>query len=366
MRAPRFLAFAPLLLALCLPLGSAWAKNLLPTPQDHEAALRIERLPSNNPIDRLVQILSSLEFSDGALFVLAGPEPILVEQILNEKNRIYLDYLAALPATDLSDLRSGRTVVRTKEGWSKRETEKLIVMAERLGIKKPKKLESIRIGVIPGLKVQVELVGKKGSAKTELAYSTTPEREERARDTLTAYFGARPLEITSGPGSKIPLEDCSFEKKESLGTDWQLSTLVEKGSPLPLAEVALDRDVVIDGRSSLRFHSDDESRSWLGVSQSVTVSPDMPVVLRGHYKIRNVRRERDQQRIFHARMLFTDSGGNPVGSPITEEITLMDTDWREFVLRGTVPQSASYVRVEIACTMSGTAWFDAFSMTVGF
>jgi hypothetical protein len=274
--------------------------------------------------------------------------------------------MRSMPATELSDLRAGQTVVRTKASWSKRETERLIDMASEFGLKKPTKLASIRIGVVPGLKVTAELVGKKGNYRTEFAFSTTPERENSARERLTRHFGARPAEIASGPGSKLPLEDSSFERKESLGSLWILETLVEKGSPLPMAEVALDRDVVLDGRASLRFHSDAGSRSWLGVSQAVTVSPGMPLLVKGHFKARNVRAERDQERIFRARLVFTDASGNMLDLPVSQDFAMSDTDWREFQLKGVVPSGAGYVRVEMACTMSGTAWFDAFTMTIGF
>jgi hypothetical protein len=352
------------LLALLTP-RPVLAAVPVPSDSDRQAAEQVSTMTSGSPIDRLVQLLSALDLDEGALYALAGVEPILVSQVEDPSTRLLLEYLKSLPATELSDLRAGRTVVRSKDAASDRERGKLVDLADAFDLKKPKKIEAIRIGVVPGLKMRVELVGKKGNLEVELAWSATPDREARARDELARVFGAPPAEITSGPGSRLPLEDPSFEKSESLGSTWALPLLFEKGSSLPLGEVALDRDVVLDGHFSLRFHSDDQTRAWSAVSQPVTVMPGTPLVLHGHFKARGVQAQRDQEKLFYARMVFTDFNGRTVGQPVVEPITLSDCDWREFTLEGTVPAGAALVHVEAACTMSGTAWFDAFSLEVG-
>lgn len=352
--------------AFFLPAAHATANAPVPTAADEMAAKQVARMPSDSPPARMVQLLEAMDLGRAALFSLAGLEPLLVEQLVDSKKRAVLQYVSELPATELSELRAGQTVVRSQASWSSLEEEALVEVARTYEIKKPKKLERIRIGNMSGRSMRFELVGKKGEVSTEFADAPTPEREEWAMDRLTAHFGARPPGITSGPGRRLPLEDGSFEEQSSLGTTWELQTAVRRGSGMPQAEVNLDHREVLDGTSSLRFYSDDSTRSWQQVVQRIPVAPGTPLVLRGHVRKHHVVLERDQERRFHVALRFFDASGAPVGQPERTRIDQGDMDWQEVVVRAHAPPEATAVEVVVACTLSGTAWFDGFTLEEDF
>jgi len=356
-----------ILAIMLLPASvGAVANAPVPTAQDRALADGVARMNDASPADRMVKLLQALELEDAALFVLAGPDPILVEQVVEEETRAVLTYMRDLPATELSDLRAGNTVVRRAEGWSKLETNHLVELATIAEIPKPKKLESVRIGIITGRHMRFELFGTKGDTEILFALAPTPVREERARRELTKHFGARPAEITRGPGTRLPLEDASFEEQASLGGEWQLEPCVTRGSTIPEAQISLDTGDTLDGHSSLRFHSDSKTRYWPQLAQRVTIAPGTPLVLRGHVKAHYLRKERDQERIFRMAMEFEDIAGNPVGTPVEAPLQTGDMDWREFVVKGVAPLEADYVKIVLSSTVSGTAWYDGLSLEIGY
>ena len=355
-----------MLLALLWPGLAGAVVAPMPTPQDRASAELVARMPDASPEDRVAKLLRADELGEAALFVLAGPNPILVDQVVDPRTKMVIGYLRALPATEMADLRSGNTVVRHRAGWTEAELQRLVELATALALKKPSKVQSVRIGVITGSNMRLELIGKKGSASLEFAIAPTPVREERARERLTKHFSARPAEVTRGPGTRLPLEDASFEDPASLGGVWAMPTCVERGGAIPTAQVALDADVALDGRSSVRFHSDADTRHWPQVSQRVTIAPGTRLVLRGHVKADYLRRERDQERLFRLALQFLDIAGNPVGKPVEAPLQLGDMDWRQFVVAAEAPFEADLVEVVLACTVSGTAWFDGLSLEIGY
>lgn len=358
---------AAALLALCLAItpGHATANAPVPTEADRAAAERVARMGADSPPERLVQQLDALKLSEGGLFVLGGLEPVLVEQVINPKSRQVLEYVATLPGTTQSELRSGETVVRTTAIWSKRERAYLEDIADTWGLKKHKKLKYMRIGNLSGRSMRFELVGKKDEMSIELALGDLPVRQEKALKKLTAHFGAQPPPITSGPGSRLPLVDGSFEKDTSLSTTWRVEKAIELGGPLPAAEVSLDRNEVLDGSASLRINSDASTRHWDMVTQVVPVPGGTPVILRGNVKARRVVRERDQDRRFFMGLQFLDGAGSVVGENILP-IDSGDMDWRDYALHARAPDGATAARLVLVCTMSGTVWFDGLTLEVGY
>jgi len=338
----------------------------VPTAQDRALAESVARMNDASPTDRVVKLMKAAELERAALFVLAGYDPILVEQLVDEETRVVVEYLRDLPATELADLRAGNTVVRRAEGWGKLEWQHLIELATLGEIPKAKKLESVRIGVITGSNMRFELFGTKGDLEIIFAIPTTPVREERARELLTKHFGARPAQITRGPGTRLPLEDSSFESETSLGGVWSLEPCVTRGGTIPEAQIALDTSERHDGRSSVRFHSDVNTRYWPQLEQKISIAPGTSLVLRGHVKGHYLRRERDQERIFRLAIEFEDIAGNPVGEPIEAALQTGDMDWRQFVIKANAPMEADYVKVVLASTISGTAWFDGLSLEIGY
>ncbi len=360
--------FSPLLALMLLLPGLAHAVATAPVPSaaDRVAAEAVARMDDGSPTDRVVKLMKAAELNREALFVLAGYHPILVEQLVDERTQVVVRYLDDLPATELADLRAGNTVVRRAEGWSSLEWQHLIELATLSGIPKAKKLESVRIGVITGSNMRFELFGKKGNTEIVFAIAPTPVREERARDRLTKHFGARPSEITRGPGTRLPLEDASFEEPDSIGGVWQLEPCVTRGGTIPEAQIALDTSERLDGRSAVRFHSDIDTRYWPQLTQRISIAPGTSLVLRGHVKGHYLRRERDQERIFRLALEFEDIAGNPVGTPVDAELQTGDMDWRQFVIKAKAPPEADYVKVVLASSVSGTAWFDGLSLEIGY
>ncbi len=355
------------LLFLLLPSAAmAVATAPVPTEQDRAKALAVARMNDSSPTDRVVKLMKAAELERAALFVLAGYDPILVEQLVDEQTRVVVEYITDLPATELADLRAGNTVVRRAEGWGKLEWQHLIELATMAEIPKAKKLESVRIGVITGSNMRFELFGVKGDIEIIFAIAPTPVREERAREMLTKHFGARPAQITRGPGTRLPLQDSSFEKEASIGGVWELTPCVTKGGTIPEAQIALDTTERHDGRSSVRFHSDVNTRYWPQLEQKVTIAPGTSLVLRGHVKGHYLRRERDQERVFRLALEFEDIAGNPVGEPVEATLQTGDMDWRQFVVKATAPMEADYVKVVLASSVSGTAWFDGLSLEIGY
>ena len=364
MRALTLLAFVSLML---LPSAAfAIAAAPVPTAQHKLLAESVARMNDASPTDRVVKLMKASELERESLFVLAGYDPILVEQLVDDETRAVVSYLKDLPATELADLRAGNTVVRRSEGWGKLEWQHLIELATIAEIPKAKKLESVRIGVITGSNMRFELFGKKGNTEIVFAIAPTPVREERARERLTKHFGARPTEISRGPGTRLPIEDASFENEGSVGGVWELAPCVTRGGTIPEAQIALDTTERLDGRSSVRFHSDVNTRHWPQLQQKISVAPGTSLVLRGHVKAHYLRRERDQERIFRLALEFEDIAGNPVGTPVEAPLQTGDMDWRQFVIKASAPPEADYVKVVLASTVSGTAWFDGLSLEIGY
>jgi hypothetical protein len=365
-RVRALILLAHLLLLLSPAAALAVANAPVPNEQDRAQAMAVDRMTDASPTDRVVKLMKAAELEREALFVLAGYDPILVEQLIDEQTRVVVEYLSDLPATELADLRAGNTVVRRAEGWGKLEWQHLIELATLAGIPKAKKLESVRIGVITGSNMRFELFGAKGDIEIIFAIAPTPVREERAREKLTKHFGARPTEITRGPGTRLPLEDSSFENEASIGDVWTLEPCVTRGGTIPEAQIALDTSERHDGRAAVRFHSDVNTRYWPQLSQRITVAPGTSLVLRGHVKGHYLRRERDQERVFRLALEFEDIAGNPVGEPVEAALQTGDMDWRQFVVTARAPMEADYVKVVLASTISGTAWFDGLSLEIGY
>lgn len=361
----RVLHLALIMLALSF-CPAALAATPIPTDQDRGAADVVARMADASPQDRVVKLLKAAELSREAMFVLAGVDPLLVEQAVDPRTSLVLAYLKAMPATEMVDLRAGNTVVRHAAGWSSAEVERLVAIAEQAGLAKPKALLTVRIGVITVSNMRFELFGKKGEVSAVFAIAPTPVREDRAREKLTKYFSAQPAAITRGPGTRLPLEDASFEDAQSLGTAWSLEPCVTRGGTIPAAQISLDADEKLDGRAAVRFHSDVDTRHWPQLAQQVAIAPGTSLVLRGHVKASYLRCERDQERVFRLALEFYDFNGNLVGAPVEAPLQTGDMEWRQFVLATRAPLEADFVKVVLACTVSGTAWFDGLSLEIGY
>lgn len=337
------------------------------TAEAEAEADRISAMPSQDPAGRLNQILAARELDNNSQFAVATRLPGAVEQIKVKPYSLALDYLLTMPAPELHRVRRGETVIRTTKDIKKGSTEweTLVELAEALDLPE-KKLEAARIGPLENRVVRVELTAGKQLGTVELAWPSTPERDEKSRDTLAKVFGARPTHVAYGAGAPLPLEDGSFEDADSLRASWAVEKAQDLGGGTPVAEVSLDPKVSIDGTSSLRFYATSRTRQLLKVSQRVTVAPSMPLVARAMLKTENVRKEFLQNPSdIYIEMVFEDISGVPVSEPIRAVGALETHTWQALEVKGIVPDAAAYVRVGLMCGLSGTAWFDGVTLTIG-
>lgn len=358
----------PLLALLCLgPAQAQSGRGLELTPVAQANADRILAMPSADPSGRINQVLAARELDDASLFALATRAPGLVEQLKVEPYTFVMDYFAAVPAPELHRMRRGETVIRTKKEWKSSSAEKLAVEALAEALDLPlKKIEAVRTGPLEGRILRVELVADDSSGVVEMAWPSTPERDEKSRDALAKVFGARPSHRGMGVGAPLPLEDGSFERAESLGTVWQIEKGPDLGGGTPAAEVSVDGRSAIDGISSLRFYATQRTRQFLVVAQRVTVAPYTPLVARVMLRTESVRKEFLQNASdLYLEMSFEDITGAPVGTPIRDVGAGETHTWQALEVQGTVPDGAAYVRVALLSGLSGTAWFDGVTLLIG-
>ena len=344
--------------------GPAFAAPVI-LDSDRMAAQKVAMMDDASPVDRLAKALNALDLSEGGLYVLAGTEPMMVDEILSENGRAVLAYVDSLPPTTIAQLRSGGTVVRKSGSWSKSESAQVSGIAKLNGLK-PAKLEFIRIGTLSGRALQFEIKGKKGVASGQFLQGPTPDAEDKATDRLSRHFGAKPPRVTSGPGTRLKMLDSSFEANGTLGVNWYFETAAERGGRVPEAEFVVDSEETFDGARSLRMYSTIETRYWPAAVQNVEISPSTPLVLQGYSKATNIRIERDQEPLYYVAIAFLDSMGQAVGEPVYGRLDSGDHDWEMFQVKAVSPENAAFAKILLACTMSGRAWFDGLSLEVGY
>jgi hypothetical protein len=323
------------------------------------------------PIGRINQLLAARELSDAALFALAGTHPGLVEQLTSPSYRTAVDYIASLPAPELGRVRRGETVIRTTRDL--RGDEKVLAeqMAQNFGFKKDK-LVAVRCSPLDGRVYRVEVTanGKKGKTDVgtvELAWPSTPTRDDQSRTTLSKHFGARPDRSSSGSGALVPIVDGSFEDPASFGRDWVLEDGVVFGTRTPVADVVIDNTSAIDGVHSLRFHATDKTRLFPEVVQRITLAPYTRVRVRAQHRTDNVRQEFQQQPdALFLKISFEDINGTPVGSAIVDRGRIMTHTWETLEVRGEAPPQTAYLRIALFNGMSGSAWFDAVVVEIDY
>jgi hypothetical protein len=360
------------LLSLCLVLGVALAAEGRPPIVDEVALSQAERVASltdTDPVGRMGMVLEARKLNDAALFALAGSHPGIVEQVVAEPWKMALDYIDILPAPDLHRIRRGETVIRSSRELRGLERERAGLLAEYLQIPKYKleRLYAVKIGPLDGRLVRLEVTVQKGKKKTfqgniDFAWPSTPDRDERSRDSLARHFGARPSQVARAGGPSVVLLDPSFESGE-LGSAWRLAEGVMLGTNTPVAEVSIDERTALDGLHSLRFHATDKTRLFPEVVQRSTVTPGARLRLRAQMRAEDLRVEfiqRDDQ--VRMSMSFLDASGMVLGRPLNAVARLSTHTWELLEIEATAPANAAAVQVGLLSAVSGTAWFDGISI----
>ncbi len=327
-------------------------------------AAQISRMSDGDPVSRMQMLLAARELSDAALFALAATHPGLVEQLTNSTYRTAIDYISSLPPPELHRVRQGETVIRTLRSMSSTEEGIVESLCEANSIKF-KKFQAMRVGPLEGRIYRVEMTstGKKKStvsSEIALAWPGTPERDEESRVVLTRYFNARPSQINN---SVLPLIDGSFEVGQALSEDWVLREALVLGPNVPVNNIDIDTRNAIDGRYSLRFHADNETRRFNMVSQRITVVEGMTLRARTQVMSDNLRVEFQQRPTdVYLALSFLDIYGNPVAPPKRTVARLHSHTWELLEIITPVPSGTDLVQLELLSAVSGTAWFDGVTL----
>ncbi len=369
MRAMKLFPTLLLLLALAPDARAQSAAPPVIEEVDRNAALRVAAMEDGDPISRLLMLLEARRLSEGALYALASLRPGVVEQAIVPRYKRAVAWIETLPAPELHRMRRGETIIRARDIWRGNEAERAVALGTSFGYKE-KKLVALRVGPLEGRVVRVEVNAKgKGDtidkATVELAWPSTPTRDEESRDTLSKYFGVRPSRIDQGSGSLLPLEDGSFEAEGTIGTNWILEDAVVLGVRSPVADLRIDEDVHLDGTASVRVYNTSDTRLFNALVQRVEVVPGMKLVARTHHKTENVRAEFQQNEgDLYLSLTFEDLYKRPVAAPVIDRGRIATHGWEPLEVRATVPDDAVYVRLALVSGLSGTTWFDGTSLSL--
>ncbi len=338
------------------------------TELERARADRVMNMPDVAPSDRINQLLATRGFNDAELFALAATHPVIVEHFTPGDLNLGTNYLFSLAGAELHRMRTGGTLIRPVRKLSPKEKTALRPAAKELGVPH-EKLTGIKIGPKDGRNYILELTYQIKRKKTatfdiELVPPPTPKREEEARTKLTKHFGARPSRVGRGIGSSIPIKDGSFESEYSLSDGWRLEQGRVLGAPTPTQEVMLDERNAIDGLRSLRFYATERTRVFQKVVQEVQVQPGLMARFRVQHKAENVRVEFQQFRSDYKVQLTFLSNGVPIGAPFVAKGRLGTHVWELLEISERIPVNATEARIELVCSLSGTAWFDGLAFEV--
>jgi hypothetical protein len=344
-----------------LTYGQAYAAPVASSLEEARAQ-RVTAMPDESPADRINQLLSARDFNEAELFVLAGNHPGIVEHLIPGDLRLATDYLFSLDGAELHRIRNGGTLIRSIRNLSHKEKKTAKTLAEYYGVDF-EKLRGVKLGPKDGRIYILELtfqIKKKKTAtyEMELAWPTTPAREEESRSILTKHFGARPSRVGRGAGSSIPVQDSSFESPYSLADGWRLGEGRVLGAPTPMQEVMLDERIAIDGVRSARFYATERTRVFQNIVQEVAVQAGSKTRLRVQHKTENIRIEFQQRRSDFKIQITYLSNGYPMGPPISVPARQGTHPWELLEIESVVPLNATEARIELLCSLSGTAWFD--------
>ena len=350
-------------------LGStpSWAA---PNPSDFERARaeRVMNMPDVAPSDRINQLLAARDFSQPELFALAATHPVIVEHFIPGDLNLATNYLFSLDGAELHKMRTGGTLIRPIRRLSKKEKTALRPVSKEFGVPHDK-LMGVKIGPRDGRNYILELTYQIKRKKTatfdiELVPPTAPERDETARSRLTKYFGARPSRAGRGVGSSILIRDSSFENQYSLSDGWRVEQGRVLGAPTPSQEVMLDERNAIDGMRSVRFYATERTRVFKEVVQEVPVQAGLKARFRAQHKAENVRVEFQQFRSDYKVQITFLANGVPIGTPSVAKGRLGTHVWELLEISEQIPLNATEARIELICSLSGTAWFDGLVFEV--
>lgn len=363
-----------MMLLTASPLAHAAGTGRAPvvTAGARAQAAQIASMTDTDPVGRVHMVLEAAKLDEPSLFALAETHPGIVEHLTDPHLKVTVDYLRTLPATELRRLQQGETIIRNFNTLKGAERKAALVLAERMAFPKykEKKLGSMRLGPFEARIFRVEITYNKSKKKlfteqVEMAWPSTPERDEKTRDRLARHFGARPTRMAGTAGTPLPVNDASFEQDGTLGDIWDVVDGVMLGTDSPSAEVAIDDRIALDGSRSVRFNATNRTRLFPEVVQHVPVQAGTPIRARAQFRAQNLRVEYQQREDqIGLSVTWLDSGGYALGSPERAIGRLTSHPWEVLEVTSTAPAGATMARIGIISAVSGTAWFDAVSVVV--
>lgn len=366
----RFAAALVALLAAAAPARAADNQPPVVTDLARAQAAQVAAMDDAGPVGRLNQILAASKLDRAALFVLASTHPGIVEQVISKEYEQVISFIDSLPPPELHRIRRGETVIRNNRVLTGVERKRAVVLAQRFDFPKFKeeKISAVRIGPIEGRYVRVEVAYRHKKKKMlhgsmEMAWPSTPERDEATRTELARHFGARPSAAASGSGSILPLVEGSFESADALGTAWVITEALSLEPGTPRGDVNIDDATALDGTRSLRFHNTEDTRWFPAVQQEVAVQPGIRVTVQAQFRAENLRVEYLQREDYVGMSLtWLDPAGNAMGPPTRAIGRLSTHGWEPMTIQGAVPPGAGSALLQVSSTVSGTAWFDGVSI----
>jgi len=355
------------LAALAAPTG----KPPVVSEADTWAAAEVARQGDATPVARLNLILAARTLSPAAQFALAGTHPGIVEHLIDPQLGLAVALIAALPAPELHRARRGETVIRTDDILRGPELDAAVALAKTLGFPNfdPEKFEAVRIGPLENRFIRVEVSYREKKKlvaikNLELAWPSTPARDEESRSALTKHFGARPSSA-GGINQSLPLQDGSFEQDGALGGIWSIVDGIALGTTSPVADITIDESSALDGNRSLRFYASDKTRLFPEVVQQVAIAGGQKVRARAQLKADKLRVEFQQREdLTGISLRFFDERGMPLGPAVRTAGRLSSHPWENVEIEAVAPPGAALAQVGLMSTVSGTAWFDGVRVEV--
>jgi kynureninase len=170
--------------------------------------------------------------------------------------------------------------------------------------------------------------------------------------------------VGHGVGSALTIKDSSFENQYSLADGWRLERGRILGAATPIQEVMIDTRTAVDGTSSVRFYATERTRVFQNVVQEIVVQPGALSRFRVQHKTENVRVEFQQNRSDFKVQITYLNNGSPVAPPIKAHGRMGSHSWELLELEHKTPHNATEARIELICSLSGTAWFDGLIFEV--
>ncbi len=301
----------------------AWAYHAVMLPL-------LVALASASPAARLDALVSAAALDADGLAALARTDPATAWQLLDPASRAALDYVLALPAAEIRQVREGQTVIRSGGEGSDDEWAALWQLAEALG-EKPRKVLQVRVRTVDAQVVRVDLELRRETHGVDIAW---PAESAPPKVSVDLW---RSIGVDVDPPA--PLQDGGFEVPWSAGLAW------DEEAPAGTL-IARDTARVKVGAASLRLES--HTRALPRVTQTLAARSGERLVLTGQVAADGAEPV--------VALVFRDASGHEERE--VADVRAGASGWGTFVLDVTAPLDLADARLELSLSGPGAANFD--------